>query len=69
MNATTINIVNIDHRVAYKAAELRRNYKISLPDATQLAVALLEICDVFITNDEIFRKIKPMETLLLDDIL
>lgn len=69
INATTLNIVNIDHRVAYKAAELRRDYKISLPDATQMAVALLEKCDVFITNDDIFRKIKPMETLLLDDIL
>ncbi|MDO8515576.1 MAG: PIN domain-containing protein [bacterium] len=39
------------------AADIRRNYGLRSPDAIQLATAKLEEAGIFITNDEIYKKV------------
>ncbi|MDO8515071.1 MAG: PIN domain-containing protein [bacterium] len=39
------------------AAEIRRNYNLRTPDAIQLATAKLAGANMFISNDEIYKKI------------
>ena len=41
----------IDSVVAQRAAELRAGFNIRLPDALQLATALVAGCEAFLTND------------------
>lgn len=68
-NVTNLTVSDINHEIAYNSAQLRRNYNILIPDAIQMATALVHKCDLFITNDEVFRKVQPIMTLILDDLL
>lgn len=62
----------LDSAIAIRAAELRAQYKFNnlrTPDAIQLAVALQEGCQAFITNDKRLQTVKELEVLVLDDYL
>lgn len=59
--------VSIDG-VAYRAAELRARYNLTLPDAFQVAVALKAGCDALLTNDAIFKRVQELKILLLDEL-
>ena len=58
----------IDSAVAQRAAELRASFNIRLPDALQLATALVAGCDALLTNDRALQKIHAIRILLLDDL-
>lgn len=68
-NVNNLTVAKIDHEIAYTTAGLRRNYNISIPDAIQMATAMINTCDLFITNDMVFRTMQPVKTLVLDDII
>ncbi len=46
----------MDFNIADKTAQCRAQYGLKTPDAIQLATAILEEADVFITNDMDFKK-------------
>jgi predicted nucleic acid-binding protein len=58
----------IDAPAAEVAAELRARYGMRLPDALQIAVALQEGCDAFLTNDRRLAQVTELRVLLLDDL-
>lgn len=65
-----LEVVAIDWHVARLAARLRASYRtIKIPDALQLAVALLKECPVFISNDSQLQQVKGLEVILLDKYL
>ena len=68
-NVGNLTVAKIDHEIAYTAAGLRRNYNVSVPDAIQMATAVVNKCDLFITNDAVFKTMQPVRTLILDDIM
>lgn len=45
--------------------ELRVNYNLKTPDAIQLATAMENNTDVFLTNDERLKRVKEIEVLTL----
>ncbi|MEX2415866.1 MAG: PIN domain-containing protein, partial [Paenibacillaceae bacterium] len=47
----------MDFNIANKAAQCRAEYGLKTPDAIQLATAILEEADVFITNDLDYKKV------------
>ena len=53
---------------AERAAELRARYGVRLPDALQLAVALLEGCQAFLTNDHQLKRVAELPVLVLDEL-
>ncbi len=62
-------IVPIDAVVAERAAELRARYRIKLPDALQVASALEQGCDAFLSNDsDDLRRITEIAMLFLDGL-
>jgi len=61
-------IYEINHEIAVEAARIRRAYGIRLPDAIQLATALLGKADIFITNDTKLQNFKDIKVVLLTDI-
>ncbi len=63
-----VNFVPLDAPVARSAAELRARYNLTLPDAFQVAVALKAGCDALLTNDAIFKRVRELKVLLLDEL-
>ncbi|GAX89234.1 type II toxin-antitoxin system VapC family toxin [Effusibacillus lacus] len=47
----------VDFHVADRAAELRNQYRLKTPDAIQLATAILEDTQIFVTNDKDFSSV------------
>lgn len=63
-----IPICPIDLATAKKAAEIRANYKdFKSMDSLQLAVACVQGCDLFLTNDKQLRQFKELLCVTLDD--
>ncbi len=55
--------------VADRAAELRARYRLSTPDAIQLATAISHKETRFYGNDKALRRVKEIECVILDDLL
>ena len=51
-----------------RAAELRARYRLRLPDAIQLAVALNAGCQAFLTNDRDLQRVTAVRILSLEDL-
>lgn len=69
--STLLNFPNLffrdmDSRIAIRTAQCRADYGLKTPDAIQLATAMLDEAEVFITNDQNFRKI-DFPVIFLDD--
>ncbi|MEQ8969113.1 MAG: type II toxin-antitoxin system VapC family toxin [Coleofasciculus sp. C1-SOL-03] len=62
-----IEFVEIDQPIALQAAQIRARYNLQLPDAFQVAVSLAVGCEAFLTNDVIFRRVRELQVLVLND--
>ncbi len=60
--------VAIDQAIAQKAAEFRAGYNLLLPDALQVAVAVMSGCDALLTNDRGLQRVTELRVLVLDDL-
>jgi predicted nucleic acid-binding protein len=58
----------IEPQTAERAAELRARYGIRLPDALQIAVALQDGCQAFLTNDLRLKRVTNLPVLVLDEL-
>lgn len=62
-----LEVIPLDWHVARLASKIKaRNDALRLPDAVQLAVAILAECDVFITNDKKLAHVKDIRVMVLD---
>lgn len=68
LNGIGIRTLPVDAALAERAAELRARYRIRLPDALQLAVAIAERCEAFLTNDRQLSRVTEIRVLVLDDL-
>jgi predicted nucleic acid-binding protein len=59
----------ISREILLEAAALRARYRVRTPDAIQLATAFKSHATLAITNDEGWRNIAGMETLLLAELV
>lgn len=60
-------LIPVSYPIAKIAAQLRAEYRILLPDAIQLATAIRERTDAFVTNDRQLKRIKDIPVLCLWD--
>ena len=58
----------LDHVVGEQAAQLRAAYNVNLPDAFQLAAAMSNGCDAFLTNDAWLKRVTGIQVLVIDDL-
>lgn len=64
-----MNIVEINQKIAKKAAKIRAEYKsFKGMDALQLAAACLADCDLFLTNDKQLKQFKEFSCIIVDDL-
>lgn len=59
---------DINEELALEAARIRREYKFKMPDAIQLATAINQKAQAFITNDDGLKKFKEIKVLLLSEV-
>ncbi len=64
-----IDLIPINQSILTEGARLRGITNLKTPDAIHLATALLEKCDIFLTNDLGFRKVTDVSILILDQVL
>lgn len=62
-------ITSIDYQISKLAAHLRARYKVLLADGLQIASAMQNNMEVFITNDKMLKKVKDMQILCLKDFI
>jgi predicted nucleic acid-binding protein len=55
--------------LADRAAELRARYRLSTPDAIQLATAITHKAVRFYGNDRVLQRVKEIECILVDDLV
>ncbi|MBN2393035.1 MAG: PIN domain-containing protein [Anaerolineae bacterium] len=68
-SAAHFTLVSIGSEIAERAAELRARYHLRTPDALQVAAALLNDCQAFLTNDKGLSRITEVEVLVLEALL
>jgi predicted nucleic acid-binding protein len=63
---SSVEFFPIDDIIAIKAAEIRAKYNnIKLPDAIQLATAIVSNCDAFLTNDDNLSKVREIRSIVV----
>ena len=67
VSGPNVTFVVIDQFIAEKAAQLRAQFNLTLPDALQAATALLAGCDAILTNDPVIKRVTELNVLVLDD--
>lgn len=55
--------------IADKGADLRARYRLSTPDAIQVATAIEHGATLFVGNDKGLRKVKEIRCAVLDDLI
>ena len=68
-NFPNLTMVNIDHHVAEKGAELRARYGIRIPDALQIASAIENRATTFLSNDHNLKKVKEIDIVVLKEMM
>ena len=69
VSITNMEIVEINQEIAKKAAQIRAEYKgFKAMDSLQLAVACLEKCDLFLTNDKQLRQFMEIKCITVEDL-
>ena len=68
LNSIGFRTLPVDAAMAERAAELRARYGMRLPDALQLAAAIGEQCEAFLTNDRRLARVTDLRVLVLDDL-
>ena len=64
-----LKLLPVDGLLAETASILKYKYSFKLPDAIQLATAVVSKMEVFISNDYQFKKAEEIDVLILDDFL
>ncbi len=60
--------VPLDPECARQAAELRAHYRITLPDALQIATALKAGCEALLSNDSRLQRVTELRVLVVDEL-
>lgn len=68
VNTPNLEIIDVNHGVAVKAARIRRKYGFHLADSVQLATALASRAQAFITNDQRLKKFGQLPVISLSSL-
>ena len=67
-NTQGITFANIDVAVGRLAADMEARYRLKLPDALQVATALVAGCEAFLTNDVQLKRITEVKILVVSEL-
>lgn len=58
-----------DELVAIEAVKMRVKYGLKLPDAIQIATAIVSNCDAFLTNDIALSKLTEIRSIVVSELI
>ena len=67
LNNDNLRLFPLEQTIAERAADIRARFRFRTPDCIQLATAVREQADVFVTNDSQLKRFRDVEVLVLDD--
>lgn len=67
--ASVFRVLDMPLVVFEQAARIRAESQLKTADALHAATALHAGCDLFVTNDDDFRRVAGLPTIILDDLL
>lgn len=65
---TNLQLIEVNNEIAREAAKIRREYGFTLVDAVQLATAVKNNAEVFITNDKKLQRFKKLQIIPLTSL-
>lgn len=68
VNRSNTTFVATNPTIARQAAEIRVRYGLKLPDSIQIATAIFMKCDVLLTNDVDFKRVKELSVLVVEEL-
>jgi predicted nucleic acid-binding protein len=68
-NFPNLAIIDVDRRVARRAAELRATHRLRPADALQVGACIEAGATAFLTNDRELRRVTELPVLLLEDFV
>jgi predicted nucleic acid-binding protein len=63
-----ISLVSVSAEIAEQAAQLRAKHNLRTPDALQIATALDQGCEAFLTNDFGLQRVDTIHVIVLDGL-
>jgi predicted nucleic acid-binding protein len=68
--------IESDRHIAQESAKIRAKYNLKLPDALQIATAMVKDrsssiasnCDAFLTNDEQLKRVQELNVIVIKDL-
>ncbi|MBE8989077.1 type II toxin-antitoxin system VapC family toxin [Nostoc sp. LEGE 12450] len=60
--------VEINVAIAREAARIRVRYNLQLPDALQVAAAIIAGCEAFLTNDTALKRVTELRVLVVGEL-
>lgn len=67
-NTEGIVFVELGERIGTIAAEIRSQYDLKLPDALQIAAAIVSGCEAFLTNDTQLKRVTELRVLVISEL-
>jgi predicted nucleic acid-binding protein len=67
LNSEGLELFPLEQSIAEQAAEIRAVFNFRTPDSIQLATALRQRAEAFVTNDNRLRRFDKLDVLVLDD--
>ena len=67
--SNAVSLLDAPYGVFEDAARLRAETGLKIPDALHAATALRVGCELFVTNDTDFRRVRELPTVVLNDLL
>ena len=68
INEGNVNVLKIDNAIAVEAAKIRAEYRhIKTMDALQLAAAISNGCDLFLTNDRQLKQFNKISCVTVEE--
>lgn len=58
-----------DELIAIEAVKMRVKYGLKLPDAIQIATAIVSNCDAFLTNDIALSKVTEIRSIVVSELI
>ena len=68
VNGTNTTFVGINQQIGEMAASLRAQYNLRLPDSLQMAAAIVNGCDGFLTNDARLVRVAETRVIVVDEL-
>jgi len=69
LTKTEVRMLPITAQILREAAGLRAQFNLKTPDAIHAASALNHGCDLFVTNDPIFRRVPNLKVEILNELI